>query len=376
MVGPALYMTAVESAPPQEGVREWGERLGRHCMRVFGMTAAERAQNDLPPPMDLREALAAPGGRLAALLEEAKREEEEQKARRAGLLTAVPPGLDPRAKSEHSSRGHGFKGLTVAGRRAIRDACALLREHKDCLAFGTVTLPDDAAEACSRDQLATFQHRWLQDATRLLRRRGLPERIVLVAEIHPHRRTMAGGPIVHWHWCAPVRHGYGEKWAATVADWHRVTAAAHFSAFGWKRGNTDGCRTEAARTDPGKYLSKYLAKGCSLTGSFVGTHWERCIPKQWWTWSGELRELVKACRIKPPQGFLRWCCRWARELIDLGAVRSELIQIGEDGPIVGRWFNWASEEELDRAIEAWIAEEVALMDWIETTPTGSGPPPT
>jgi len=376
MIGPSLYMTAVEAAPPQEGSREHGERCGREARRVMALGAAGRAINDLPPWRPLEEALADPGPRLRELMAEAQREaldhgnRQERESALAWLKLQSPYGLDPYAKFPVQTQTHGFKGLTVAGRRSIRDGCRLLADHAGTLAFGTLTLPDDVAETCSRDQIATFQSRWTQYARELLIRRGLPPLVVIVAEFHPNRKTLGGGPIVHWHWCAPVSPAYGERWTARVGDWHGINRAAFKSAFGRARGNDKGCRVEGAKTNPGKYLSKYLSKTMSNCQRFIGTHWERCVPKQWWGWTGELRELVKACRIKPPTGFLSWCCRWAKELVDQEQCTSELIQIGEDGPIVGRWFSWASPEALDRAIETWLAEELARLDELR----GIGPP--
>jgi hypothetical protein len=319
----------------------------------------------------MAEALAAPGDALRALIQEAQLEalnHGDGEARRnavAWLAAHGSHGLDTCAKSAQTSSAHGFKGLTTAGRRSIRDATALLADHSGTLAFGTVTLPPDVAETCTRDQLATFQSRWLFFARRLMVSRGLPPLLVLVAEIHPNRKTLAGGPIVHWHWCGKVSNQPGQKWAASVRDWHKVTAAAHRAAFGSARGHTKGCRTEPARRNPGRYLSKYLTKARSDCQALRGGQWERCIPRQWWTWTGEMRALVIACRIKPPTGFLRWCCRWAAELQELGEARTEVIQICEDGPVVGRWFCWKDEEALDRAIETWIGEELARLDEIQ-----------
>ena len=371
LIGPALYMTAVEAAPPSEGKREHGERCGREARRVMRFSAEQRAKNDLPPWQPLGDALANPGPALARLIESAQLEALEhgcKGARRTAVAWLSAHGshaLGSDAKSAQTTTAHGYKGLTVAGRRSIRDASSLLAEYQGSLAFGTVTLPDDVAENITREQLATFQSRWLFYARRMLQMRGLEPLLVLVAEIHPNRRSLSGGPVIHWHWCARVSHVPFGKWAAKIRDWDRVTAQAHASAFGRARGNTHGLWTEAARIAPGRYLSKYLSKSRSDCQALIGTEWERAIPRQWWTWTGEMRALVKACRVRPPSAFLRWCCRWSRELADLGEVISEPIQIGEDGPVVGRWFCWRDEDALDRAIETWIAEELALRDWIE-----------
>ena len=65
---------------------------------------------------------------------------------------------------------------------------------------------------------------------------------------------------------------------------------------------------------------------------------------------------------------MRWCVRWRHELADLGEVTIGEVQIGDNGPVVGCWFGWRSEAALDRAIRAWIEEELVLLD------RATGPP--
>lgn len=362
-------MTAVERRDQQERGRQEMERIGRGALRVLGMTAEERARNDLPPPQSLSEALAAPSGRFADLLaaglqEGAEKGDAATRAHCRGRLGRPgSDGLDPGATSAHTPKEQGWRGLTAPGRRAIRDAGAVMDEHRGTLGFWTVTLPEEAAAMATREQVAAFQSRLLFFARRLMIRRGLEPLAILVCELHPHRRAMDGARVPHWHLIVKVTDQPFTKWRAGVADWHRVVDAAHRAAFGRARGHAKGCRMLPQKTGAARYLAPYMVKDRSRVEELQGQQAGRMVPRQWWSWTGELRAMVAACRIRPPSSFLRWCCRWWQELQDLGDLkRCELIQIGDDGAAVGRWFLWASEDALDRAIEQWIGEELARLD--------------
>ncbi len=373
-LGPSLYMTAVERQTTADRGRAELERMGRHSRRVASWSAEQRARNDLPPREDLAAALWAPSGRFADLLREGLAEglEHGDKATRqhcaahqAGLGRH---GLDPSLKSAHAPRPHGWKGLTTAGRRAIRDAGSVMEQWRGTLGFWTVTLPPAAADVATREQIATFQSRLLFFTRRAMVRAGLQPLALLVAELHPHRRTMGGDRIPHWHLIVQVRRERSGRWLIPVAGWHRIIDQAHRAAFNRPRGATWGCKMLPGKTSAARYLAPYMAKDKSNVSELENTRAGRMVPRQWWTWTGELRAAVMACRIRPPSGFLRWCCRWWRELEEYGDLaRTELVQIGEDGPIVGRWFVWSSEAALDQAIEAWIGEELARLE-------STGPP--
>ena len=418
-LSPSLFMSAVAVGPSQQGRREHGEQCGRANRRVVRERIDDVCRNEASPPGPVGEALVDPADRLRLLVIDAQLERMAA-GPRADRLAAVdrlvslgclptipmapsdpirqtvdaavrqsrgirglrpflqelratlPDGLDSCAKSAQDPSAHGFKGLTAAGRRSIRDACTLLRERLGALVFGTITLPDAAAESCTREQLATFQSRWLFYARRMLVARGLDPLVVVVAELHPNRKTLAGQPITHWHYCAPTAPGPMQPWAVSVADWHKVHRSAYLSAFGHDRGHNKGCRTEPARKDPGRYLSKYLSKARSDCSAIIGTPAERCIPRQWWSWTGELRHKVAACRTNPPAPFLAWCVRWRSHLEALGECSAGQVTIGEEGPCIGWWFGWQSIEALDRAIRQWLEDDLAVFDHRERAGPGQG----
>jgi hypothetical protein len=352
-LGPSLFMTAVEVAPPGEGMREHGEKAGRRAMQLLKMTAGQRFRHGFLPAMGTDPGKAA--DRLEAIRDYA-------------ATAAARTALVPCASSTQLPNGQGWRGLTTAGRRSIRDSGAVLDEHYGTLGFFTATLPPDTAAMATRDQVAAFQNRLLYLIRRALVRLGLPPMVLLVAEMHPGRRSLDGAAVPHWHGVVKVAHRPFERWTFRKEQFNRAVLQAHRIAFGHSRGHTQRLQLLPQKTGAARYLSQYISKGSSAVESLEGTQAGRMVPKQWWSWTGELRALVTACRTRPPAAFLRWCVRWRHELADLGEATTGELQIGDDGPVVGCWFGWRSEAALDRAIRAWIEEELALFD------RATGPP--
>jgi len=352
-LGPSLFMSAVEVAPPAPGMREHGETAGRTARRLLAMTAEQRARNDLPPSL---------GSDPSGVAE--RREAIRDYCREAAAATALVPS----PKSAQAPTTYGWKGLTSAGRRSIRDAGAVMDEHYGSLGFFTATLTQYTAERATRDQIAEFQTRLMFLIRRKLERLGLEPLVLLVAEMHPHRKTLDGAPVPHWHGVVKVSPAPYRTWQFRKEDFWRCVLQAYRIAFGHKRGHTQRLNLLPQLTGCARYLSKYMAKGGSDVEELRWTERGRMVPRQWWAWTGELRALVLACRTRPPAAFLRWCVRWRHELADLGEATIGEVQIGDDGPVIGCWFGWRSEAAIDRAIRAWIEEELVLMD------RATGPP--
>jgi hypothetical protein len=366
-LGPSMFMTAVETAPPSPGMREHGETVGRRSMRLLGMTEEQRHRNGLPPHVR-----AHPDGFAG------RRELARLYAAGAAAVTALVQG----ANSAHEESTHGWKGLTTNGKRCIRDAGAVLDEEYGTLGFFTVTLTDETAMVANRAQVADFQSRLLYTIRRELERLGLPPMVLIVAEMHPNRWIPDNSPIPHWHGIVKLSHRPYDDWIFRKENFNHAVLQAYEMAFGHKRGHTQRLQLLPQKTGCAKYLSPYMSKGGSDVEALRGTWQGRMVPSQWWTWTGELRLLVTACRTRPPAAFLRWCVRWRGELAHLGEAKTGDIRIGDDlrqdqketdkRPIIGCWFAWRSEAALDRAIRAWIEEELTLMDRATAPPDPHG----
>lgn len=352
-LGPSLLLTAVERQADQRGLREAGEAAGRHCRRVLRMTAEQRARNDLPEPLAIGP----------------DRPEERRRAIRSfAAMAAASTALVTGGKSAQPANGHGWNGLPATGRRAIRDAGALLADQYGSLSFVTATLPEATADVATRSQVAEFQTRLLFLVRRRLVALGLPPVVLLVAEMHPGRRARDGALVPHWHGIIQVSSQPYQRWRFRKEDWNRCVLQAHAIAFGFPRGHTQRLAMLPQRTGAARYLSKYLSKGSSDVRRHEGQQTGRMVPRQWWAWTGTIRERVMAARVRPPAPFLRWCLRWRRELEDLGECQTGLIQLPDGGPIIGAWFGWRNEAALDRAIAAWIEAELLQADRCHSPP--------
>jgi len=257
-------------------------------------------------------------------------------------------------------------------------------EEFGTLGFFTVTLTDETAMVADRAQIADFQSRLLYTIRRELERLSLPPMVLIVAEMHPKRTIPDGSPIPHWHGIVKLSHHRYDDWIFRKENFNHAVLQAYEMAFGHKRGHTQRLSLLPQKTGCAKYLAPYMSKGGSDVERLRGTWQGRMVPSQWWTWTGELRLLVAACRTRPPAAFLRWCVRWRGELAHLGEVKTGDIRIGDDlrqdpketdrRPIIGCWFAWRSEAALDRAIRAWIEEELTLFDRATGPPDPHGEP--
>jgi hypothetical protein len=132
--------------------------------------------------------------------------------------TAEALGLSLARNSKRPPR-YGLKGLPTGGRKMVSRALALLEDDRRLLSFWTVSLPTEALIALGRaDRWPEFQDRVRKELARLLRRRGLPVRLVGVAELQPQRSRATGIPCPHLHVVFQGRRSPTAPWALSPAD--------------------------------------------------------------------------------------------------------------------------------------------------------------
>lgn len=240
-----------------------GDRQYKHYLdfkEKFGHSAALEAQND-----------ARRGGRPL------------------GLVTA------PISTKKAESRSL-CKGLTRLGARMLRQGSFLIDQDcgKDCVTFGTATLPD-----LSDEELAQIESDWSNVIDRFFKRlryhlqkKGLPAEVIHVTEVQPKRSQNEGREIPHIHF---VFQGRKRKssWAITPKQITKFWFRACQLKLKRLKTFTSSCQLARVKFSVAKYLSKYVSKTKTKTSESTSSPTLRKLSlKQWWGITDSLRKRI------------------------------------------------------------------------------------
>lgn len=249
---------------------------------------------------------------------------------------------------------YGFAGLPKAGRHNVSEALQLLEERRRLLAFWTITLPTEALMAINRaDSWPAFAEGVLRRLRRKLRERLGTALATGVVELQPGRTKREGFPCPHLHLVFVARQWSNAGWALGKAELDRIIAEAAFEA-----GVQADCSYESAgNVQPVKksvraYLGKYLTKGSADAAGWQGTEWEGLVPRQWWLWTAECRQLVNDCRIQLPTGFLAWVWRERGRLLAEGWFFLQQCRVPAEAPATYR-IHWNNVANIAAVMAQW-----------------------
>lgn len=191
----------------------------------------------------------------------------------------------------------GSKGLSVRGRRQIRNGCYLLRQkYRGRLGLLTLTLPSFPFREDLMGYLigewSELLHHFLIKLSRLAKKRGFPGLYVGCVEIQPERFERFGHPCPHAHIVYVCRkRTVGNDFYISADEFREVWRSV--IQFRLNRLQSDDpifFEDKAAvncivlKKDPARYISKYLAKGRNPVeevkkaglGSFLPSGWVIC----------------------------------------------------------------------------------------------------
>lgn len=275
-------------------------------------------------------------------------------------------GAEPEAESLGSSIApnpkrpprHGLNGLPAAGRKQISRALALLEEMRPLLSFWTVTLPTESLSAlCRAGTLPAFQDRLRKELARLLRRAGLPDLVVGVAELQPKRSRAEGRPCPHYHLVFQGRRTRGSGWALTREQLDGVIAAALTTAGVHASDLRSAGNVQQVKKSVRAYLAKYMTKGSGDCARWIGGVHEELIPRQWWFWTRSLRSWVLEHVFPLAYGFLAWVHEHRRGLEELGLLRWRVLPLSDPRAPVTLEVNWLRPEHVAQVVYLWQTDE-------------------
>lgn len=269
----------------------------------------------------------------------------------ADLGSSLAPNLNRPAR-------YGLQGMPSAGRRSVWRALALMEEHRQCLAFWTVTLgPSEIRALAEADALPRFQSRLRQLLSRLLRSKGLPPYVVGICEIHPKRSQAAGAPIPHWHVVFHGRKTRNHPWALTKATLDGVIGRALATAGVHGADLKAAGNVQPVRRSVRAYLATYLTKKAVDPRPWVGTAGEALIPRQWWFWSRETCALVVRHILPIAFDFLRWCHDHRDAIQARGLAQFRLLDLPDPRAPATWEVNWGECANVAQLLAAWQLDQ-------------------
>lgn len=189
------------------------------------------------------------------------------------------------------------RGLTRLGARTLRQGAYLIDSAcgKDCVTFGTATLPD-----ITDAELQQVESDWSQIVDRFFKRlryhllkKGLPADVIHVTEVQPKRSLNEGREIPHIHFVFQGRKKKG-SWAITPKQITKFWCKAlQLKRITLKMCSTS-CQLARVRKSVARYLSKYVAKNSTKTSNATSeSNLRKLSLKQWWGISDSLRRSVR-----------------------------------------------------------------------------------
>jgi hypothetical protein len=300
----------------------------------------------------------------------ARDDEARKRERIAAALDHRPAGPDGLVEGSNldASTGNeaprqGLRGLSAAGASKIEDLCSIVRQDRGLYGIWTVTLPPEAAEQLDRvtDGAKHFgdviRRRFGEALTRACaaesKRAGVPVPAHWWFVVEPQKQ---GRP--HWHFVFRCKARRGRGWLLGKGRLDRLIRQAIRTTTGQEVSTTAAGNVQALRSDPGRYLSKYLRKGATGTAAdaVLANGWSlNLVPYRWWGCSKSALELLNRYRFELPSYVVGWLSNQWPLLASMGRIKAKVWQPEAPGApaiVVG---SWLTIEKLLETVEHLVA---------------------
>lgn len=287
--------------------------------------------------------------------EGARDAEAKRRERLAAALDPRPlgaPGLvegsDSDALAPNPSARKGLNGLSAAGASKIEDLCSIVRQDRGLYGIWTVTLPPEAAAQLDQVENGAqrfgdvIRRRFAEALARAAAAEAQRVRVPVPAHwwfvIEPQKQ---GRP--HWHFVFRCKSRRGRGWLLGKGRLDRLIRAAIRSTTGDDVSANAAGNVQALRSNPGRYLSKYLRKGATSSAAdcILANGWSlNLVPFHWWGCSTSARELLNRYRFELPSYVVGWLSTQWPLLKAMGRLSARIWQPGGEGApaiVVGSW---------------------------------------
>jgi hypothetical protein len=210
--------------------------------------------------------------------------------------TSSPVGIsEPRTRK-------GLQGIGSNARRCIRSAVKLMEKLYGVgrLAFATFTLPvlfeidlltiSKGFSSVMKTVKTTLQ--------RHLKARGMPEEMIMVAEVQKGRYEKYGQVCLHIHAVFVNSEGAGCVWAIQRDEMTSIWETVLSNKLNRPVSAPNACQLVQCRKSVANELGKYLSKGGSIIEDIKRAGKADFLPQSWYSITKGLRELVKATTEK------------------------------------------------------------------------------
>lgn len=213
------------------------------------------------------------------------------------------------SQSSQNFKPYGRKGLTRLGKKTVKN-CAVLLERKygiKRIGFITATLPN-----YSRRILHILSRMWQEVIRRFFQmirrfqlRTGVSTHLVCCTEIQPKRYKKTGciAPHVHFLYVCRTR-AHSKKFTILAGMFRRFWQQAIEQVIALVDGEVSekpafkaSIDAQVVKRSASGYLAKYMSKGGSILETIHEDGMEAFLPKQWWTASNDMKQMLKEAII-------------------------------------------------------------------------------